>query len=1376
MRHELRSQIPSILMIYVCLTCLIQFPNIKITGNANSNAPLLSLSNASFTNSPISSNIGTQDMQATKDGNVELTTDNGLSLTLTSYGNIQSVKVDDIELTSSSIPSFAVQEFPSGLQATMGGAVSILGDIVTQIGTILKFHNNLTYTVNGDYIQVDIKIDNNVPVPRGADFSFRLPITRNNAQWWNGADEKVNVVPGVDYQYAQNWLYNSEMNVGQRKMSLLPFSVICVGDKAVCMAVKLDHPAVFLMGYQSTRQQFYCNYSLGFSNSQIANPNHEEVSFLIYKVESRCGIRSAAQQYYSFFPDWFDSSRCKYGVEAIDGPNSIPEAGKLVYKHTQMNSLRYFGTGNLYGWWLPMEPFTNEAYEIGSLPYVCPTGFSLQCNETEFEQRNVTEVLMRYATSESEINRTAAVVLANTVCTNATGELSVLWTHPDENYYAEFRCNQFMLPSLEKDKNDSINDLLDYYMKWHVEPAYDDYTPYNAAPAGVFFDNVGGGWEDLNEKHLVYSQGSLSYLSSPSLLAPYQVVSLRFSEMASMLKTLRSLLLKRNSSSVIYGNLGCAWPAGMFHVMYIDGGLQEQALKNRAGNGWGFGADVFPNRDFGIISRLLMYQKPISGMDYSAENRSQTEISAQRYLLYGMYPMMTGNFSRDADIYEHYTPIVDKLNKAGWEPMTYASATVNNPTRVSIERFGHWYEGDMLFTVHNWNNISTHDAQVSIEADTLAINPNGLAIRELTNDIPIAYNYANNRITFSTDIDPFSTVVFRLSVLESTITSMDFDIPSPTMPTRIHLATFVRSNAEKSMQQPKLVFFDNNIELAVVDLRRINNSYLVGEFLGEVEAGHHQFTAELKWTEIEPWNDTNFGMLLTPPSVDVILPLNWPYVALLRVDAGTLPRTMTYARFPLNLTSLKNMYYLSFPVDPNSIRVTHLDGTPVLCQWLPDFNPENYRLSDSGILVFSVISNLGQPEGIRDFNMYFDTMDHSIKPAQMVIGDTFKKANQFGVQTLEGKMLLISPTGGNIYGVNIYPRTVSNGYELYSGIGAWGGGFDAQGNPKLERFDMTIIARGPLVTRILATHGGKTSYSSYYVINDVFENGAVEVYASMTYAIQKRDMLAVQWPLDPNDMTRNGFYMGPNNTIEVIPWPKNVEGITNFSEPWFGEIYKQGFTFITVLDPWPQIARIRTNYTSDEIDFDGHWFDINETAAYHFVFLNGQGSPEMAIAFARDWMKMNYSLEIIPSKLSQNLPQAASISARVETITTIHDEDEQSGKSLSKPISKYQVTMREACIVYSCGENREGYIKTWNEETRRSRIPRRSLPCCRPLLLQSSYSRYLKFVTSLSEASDGECTPLYCIACLETMLDDDARRAELARLKEFIDGVDALLA
>lgn len=56
----------------------------------------------------------------------------------------------------------------------------------------------------------------------------------------------------------------------------------------------------------------------------------------------------------------------------------------------------------------------------------------------------------------------------------------------------------------------------------------------------------------------------------------------------------------------------------------------------------------------------------------------------------------------------------------------------------------------------------------------------------------------------------------------------------------------------------------------------------------------------------------------------------------------------------------------------------------------------------------------------------------------------------------------------------------------------------------------------------------------------------------------------------------------------------------------------------------------------------------------------------------------------------------------------------------------------------------------------------------------------LELAAATAEAIDldirGDCTPLYCVACLEAMLDDDERRAELARLKAFIAGLDALLA
>ncbi len=72
--------------------------------------------------------------------------------------------------------------------------------------------------------------------------------------------------------------------------------------------------------------------------------------------------------------------------------------------------------------------------------------------------------------------------------------------------------------------------------------------------------------------------------------------------------------------------------------------------------------------------------------------------------------------------------------------------------------------------------------------------------------------------------------------------------------------------------------------------------------------------------------------------------------------------------------------------------------------------------------------------------------------------------------------------------------------------------------------------------------------------------------------------------------------------------------------------------------------------------------------------------------------------------------------------------------------------------------------------------------CCAPISLrqEAAGEALLKLAAATGDATgldiDGYCMPLYCIACLETMLDDDARRAELARFEAFIDGVDAILA
>jgi len=51
----------------------------------------------------------------------------------------------------------------------------------------------------------------------------------------------------------------------------------------------------------------------------------------------------------------------------------------------------------------------------------------------------------------------------------------------------------------------------------------------------------------------------------------------------------------------------------------------------------------------------------------------------------------------------------------------------------------------------------------------------------------------------------------------------------------------------------------------------------------------------------------------------------------------------------------------------------------------------------------------------------------------------------------------------------------------------------------------------------------------------------------------------------------------------------------------------------------------------------------------------------------------------------------------------------------------------------------------------------------------------LASLTSNGLDLDGDCTPVYCVACLEVLLDAEAKKAELARLEAFIRGADAML-
>ncbi len=451
-----------------------------------------------------------------------LQTADGLSIVLSDVGQIKYIRIDGVTISSGTLDPLGVADVNARTYDTMGGSVAQVGQTYQQTATKLQFNLNLTYIVYDNYIKIIMQAHNEGAAERAADLCLRMPITRGGAYWWQGPNQAINVSASGNYEYVKQSTY--DIPYGYHKMSWLPWSVVGVGDKGLCMAVLLNYPGVFFSGYSASQQQMYCNYSVGFSNHQTMKPGFAQFGLILYKVDARWGIRSAASRYYTFFPKWFTTARAVGGTEAISGPLQVPESGMLTYKHADLTALR-FPYGGLYGLALPYDGFTNAAYGVNSLPYLNPTGIRLRCTQSQYNAKDYNAVLNMYASSPDEINRTAATFIRNSLAKNSSDLLLVQWSRDSLN--VDFVCDPILIghsASYEPASSSSmlstqgtsesilVRDLLDYYSKWVVMPSYEDNVPYGAGPAGIFFDNIGAGWDNRNVTHFEYTMMPLSYV------------------------------------------------------------------------------------------------------------------------------------------------------------------------------------------------------------------------------------------------------------------------------------------------------------------------------------------------------------------------------------------------------------------------------------------------------------------------------------------------------------------------------------------------------------------------------------------------------------------------------------------------------------------------------------------------------------------------------------------------------------------------------------------------------------------------------------------------------------------------------------------------
>ena len=195
--------------------------------------------------------------------------------------------------------------------------------------------------------------------------------------------------------------------------------------------------------------------------------------------------------------------------------------------------------------------------------------------------------------------------------------------------------------------------------------------------------------------------------------------------------------------------------------------------------------EALPDR-LANCERFYAYHKPFAnlynryGTSYREMGREEVEYWIELNMFYGLYPgFYTSNYGpvtarridsywaipelteRDRDLWARYMPIIMALDRAGWEPVTYART---GDPGIWVERFGDTPEEGLHFTVRNASN-EERTFTLAIDVGPLGIDiGEPLVVTELTSGREIPYTLRGNRLQLTGEIPPQETLVFKIAL------------------------------------------------------------------------------------------------------------------------------------------------------------------------------------------------------------------------------------------------------------------------------------------------------------------------------------------------------------------------------------------------------------------------------------------------------------------------------------------------------------------------------------------------------------------------------------------------------------------------------------
>lgn len=540
-------------------------------------------------------------------------------------------------------------------------------------GSALGITITIRPRVNKNHISFDCKATETTGRDRAITIGFALPVSPTGKRWWHSIRSSEEVRYGWSYC---DGVPIEAGAVGQ--MSKYPFA--CLGD--TCLCISMDEPCVYRIGYNGWVNWYYIAFDLGFCPEK--GVSDARFSFVIYKVDPALGMRACADKYYHIFPHFF-TKRVKHEGNwmAFRQVSSVKDWQDFGFAfHEGENDIAWDAQNGIYSfrytepmsYWMPLGKDVPRTVEK-----------AMELIENDFRGQNRTKrgwaSAVKLCLTYDEEGRPRVYFFNAPWCDGAMFVLN---------------CN----PAIPKGDFPATRAS----MSWSKEIAESLYgKEVSPQLAGEYLDSaeMASDYVNTRREHFAYVTRPLSFARRTKKPAILQALSTyEFARAMADDVHARGKLMMANTVPTKHGFMG-----HLFDVM----GTETNWLRD--------GKYVPPPDDMMDFRRTICYQKPycfLMNTDYEAFGRPMVEKYMQWCMFWGMFPSFFSPdaatrlyfeqpkyYERDRDLFKKYMPVIKRIARAGWEPLTMAHTS---DARVEVERFGPGNGEPLFFTIRNLNN------------------------------------------------------------------------------------------------------------------------------------------------------------------------------------------------------------------------------------------------------------------------------------------------------------------------------------------------------------------------------------------------------------------------------------------------------------------------------------------------------------------------------------------------------------------------------------------------------------------------------------------------------------------------------------------------